>query len=266
MTSDEQTQQEVSELIDPYHRRTSVHEDDKLFIEPGQVLDNIALAMERVDNDIDTSVSNEEDVAAADEIQSMIESKLLGPALAVHVVNTVMQIMSAANPPTLSPPLPPEYDLRKLLSRSRTKNTRSRTIFNNHPSLVGMTPFCQEVGVLTPLVRNQGLPQNRATRVRVLALIHGSGVAQWEERPLSFSDPSDVRPHSGVSGRSPPPLSRGCDTPPVLCGRLRAQGDGREADPRGLLVSMPWCTTTRSTLWALGHAAISARFRTERCA
>lgn len=95
MTSDEQTQQEVSELIDPYHRRTSVHEDDKLFIEPGQVLDNIALAMERVDNDIDTSVSNEEDVAAADEIQSMIESKLLGPALAVHVVNTVMQIMSA---------------------------------------------------------------------------------------------------------------------------------------------------------------------------
>lgn len=59
------------------------------------MLDNIALAMERVDNDIDTSVSNEEDVAAADEIQSMIESKLLGPALAVHVVNTVMQIMSA---------------------------------------------------------------------------------------------------------------------------------------------------------------------------
>ena len=50
-------------MLNPYHQRASVSEDDRMLIEPGKVLANIALAMERVDTDISTPVSIEDDVA-----------------------------------------------------------------------------------------------------------------------------------------------------------------------------------------------------------
>ena len=41
-----QAQQAVSEMLDPYHQRASVSDGDRMLIEPGKVLANIALAME----------------------------------------------------------------------------------------------------------------------------------------------------------------------------------------------------------------------------
>ncbi len=104
-----------------------------MLIEPGQVLANIAFAMERVDTDIDTPVSIEEDVAPVDELASLIQDLRLGPVLAIHVVNTAMRIMSARYPAELvRTPLPPQYDLRQLapLSITDQQHEIAKTIFN----------------------------------------------------------------------------------------------------------------------------------------
>lgn len=108
-------EQAVSELLDRDHPRASLHDDGRFVIEPSKVLDNITMAMQRLDIDINTPISIEEDVASTDEIMSMIQTLRLGPTLAVHVVNTAMRIMSARYPADLVEcPLPPEYDLRKI--------------------------------------------------------------------------------------------------------------------------------------------------------
>src|ERR1051326_3614944 len=92
---DRQAQQAVGELLDQYHPRASISDGDEMLIQSGKVLSNIAFAMERVDTDINTPVSIEEDVAPVDELVTMVQSLRLGPALAVHVANTAMRIMSA---------------------------------------------------------------------------------------------------------------------------------------------------------------------------
>ena len=51
--------------------------------------------MERVDLDINTPISIEEDVVSVEELMGLIESMLMGPTLMVHIVNTGMRIMSA---------------------------------------------------------------------------------------------------------------------------------------------------------------------------
>ena len=108
-------QQAVSEMLNPYHQRASISDGDRMLVEPGKVLANIALAMERVDTDINTPVSIEEDVAPVDELMSMVQVGL-GPALAVHVANTAMEIISARYPADLvRRPLPAQFDLRRLL-------------------------------------------------------------------------------------------------------------------------------------------------------
>jgi len=127
-----QAQQAVSEMLDPYHQRASVSDGDRMLIEPGKVLANIALAMERVDTDINTPVSIEHDVAPVDELMSIAQIGF-GPSLAVHVANTAMQIMSARYPADLvRRPLPDEFDLRKLIPLTITDQPHeiARTIFN----------------------------------------------------------------------------------------------------------------------------------------
>ncbi|HET9117091.1 MAG TPA: hypothetical protein VFN75_03275 [Pseudonocardiaceae bacterium] len=129
---DEQAQQ-ASEFVDQYHRRASLRDGDRMIIQPGKVLDNITEAMERVDLDINTEVSIEEDVVAVDELMSLIQNLRLGPTLAAHVVNTAMRIMSARYPAALvRTPLPPEYDLRKILALNITdqQHNIAKTIFN----------------------------------------------------------------------------------------------------------------------------------------
>lgn len=128
-----QAEEAVSELLDRYHPRASISDGDQMLIEPGKVLANIAFAMERVDTDINTPVSIEEDVAPAGELASLIQDLRLGPFLAIHVVNTAMRIMSARYPLELvRAPLPPQYDLRKLapLSITGQQHEVAKTIFN----------------------------------------------------------------------------------------------------------------------------------------
>jgi hypothetical protein len=124
-------------MLDPYHARASVSDDDRILIQPGKVLENIALAMERVDTDINTPVSIEEDVASVDEMVSMVQELGLGPALAVHVVNTAMRIMSARYPAELvRRPLPRQFDLRKLVPLTLTDQQHeiAKMIFNRRTS------------------------------------------------------------------------------------------------------------------------------------
>ncbi len=112
----EPTLQEVGELLDARHHRASLTGGGRIVVEPGQVLRNIAEAMERIDLDINTEISIEDDVASFDEIYSMIQAMLMGPTLAVHVVNTAVRIMAPRYPADLVfRPLPSQYDVRKLL-------------------------------------------------------------------------------------------------------------------------------------------------------
>lgn len=126
-------EQAAEELLDPYHHRSSVRAGDRLFVEPGQVLENIAHAMERLDLDIDAAISIEEDVAGYDEIQVLVQTMEMGELLAVHVVNTAMRIMAARYPAELvGRPLPPEFDLRRLqpLPMADRQHDIAKAIFN----------------------------------------------------------------------------------------------------------------------------------------
>lgn len=105
----------VEQFLDPYHPRASVREGDLITIDPGKVLENIQHALERLDLDINTPISIEEDVVTLDELLFMIDVLRMGPSVHVHVVNHAMSIMSRRYPADLvTRPLPPEFDLRVL--------------------------------------------------------------------------------------------------------------------------------------------------------
>jgi hypothetical protein len=150
---DEQSQQ-ASEFVDPYHRRASLRDGDRVIIQPGKVLNNITEAIERVDLDINTEVSIEDDVVTVDELRSLIQNLRLGPTLAVHVVNTAMRIMSARYPADLvRTPLPPEYDLRTILALHVTdqQHTIAKSIFNQRTTSATDLTEDDIAGQLEPL-------------------------------------------------------------------------------------------------------------------
>lgn len=123
----------VRELLDPYHQRSSLRDGERILIAPGKVMENITVGMERVDLDIATAISMEEDVATTDELMNMVDELAMGPTLAVHVVNNAMRIMSARYPADLvDRPLPPGYDLRQLTSMMMSDNVHdvATRIFN----------------------------------------------------------------------------------------------------------------------------------------
>ncbi|MFI6244562.1 hypothetical protein ACIBEF_32585 [Micromonospora sp. NPDC050795] len=96
--------------------------------------------MERLDIDINTPISIEEDVAAEDELLGMIQNLSLGALLAAHVVNTAMRIMSARYPAELVRfPLPEQYNLRQLYPLAFTDHEHeiARTIFNQRAARAG---------------------------------------------------------------------------------------------------------------------------------
>ena len=130
---DRQAEQESKELFDQYHSRASMSDGDRLLVAPAKVLENVTLAMERVDLDINTPISIEEDVASVPELLTMIDTLRMGPTLAVHVVNTSMPIMNARYPAELvTAPLPPVYDLRQIVSVSLSdlEHDVAKSIFN----------------------------------------------------------------------------------------------------------------------------------------
>lgn len=130
----EPSAQAVEELLDARHHRASLSGGGRIVVEPGQVLRNISEAMERVDLDINTEISIEDDVAKFDEIYSMVQSMLMGPMLAAHVVNEAVRIMAPRYPADLVfRPLPAEYDVRKLLpamALDDTEHDTAKRIFN----------------------------------------------------------------------------------------------------------------------------------------
>lgn len=129
----------MGELLDQYHHRASLTDGaGAMVLEPSQVLENIALAMERVDTDINTPISIEEDVASFDELGGMTQQLAMGPALAVHVCNTALRILSARYPADLvQTPLPPEYDLRAIypLDVTDREHDIAKTLFNRRSTL-----------------------------------------------------------------------------------------------------------------------------------
>ena len=140
---DEQAQQATSEFLDQDHPRASLHDGNKIIIQPGKVLDNIEAAMERIDLDINTEISIKDDVVGADELMTLIQNLGLGPTLTIHVVNTAIRIMSVRYPAELvHRPLPPDYDLRKILALPITDRQHeiAKTIFNRRTtSIVDLT-------------------------------------------------------------------------------------------------------------------------------
>ena len=131
--TDPGAQQQFSEFLDRDHPRASLEDGDQIIVNAGQVLENITMTMERIDMDIDTPVSID-DMVSTDELMVLVGTLHLGPALAVHVVNTAMKIMSARYPAELvRRPLPPEYDLHKLLGQltvSDQQHEIAKKIFN----------------------------------------------------------------------------------------------------------------------------------------
>ena len=127
------TQQQISEFLDRDHPRANLEDGHRIIVDPGQVLENIAMTMERVDVDIDTPVSID-DMVSTDELMVLTGTLHLGPVLVVYVANTALKIMSARYPAELvRRPLPPEYDLRKLLGQltiSDQQHEIAKKIFN----------------------------------------------------------------------------------------------------------------------------------------
>ncbi|WP_143035781.1 hypothetical protein [Lentzea fradiae] len=124
---------ETQELLDPHHHRASARLGDRFVVDPGQVLENVAMAMERLDLDISTPVSIEEDVATLDELVAMVEHFDRGPELVAHVLNTAARVMNARYPAELvRHPLPPDCDLRRLFHADVDERCQdiARAVFN----------------------------------------------------------------------------------------------------------------------------------------
>ncbi|MFD5830664.1 hypothetical protein [Lentzea sp. NPDC060358] len=124
---------ETQELLDPHHHRASAHLGDRLLVDPDQVLENVAMAMERLDLDISTPVSIEEDVATLEELVAMVDHFGRGATLVAHVLNTAARVMNARYPAELvRHPLPPDCDLRRLFHADVDERSQdvARAVFN----------------------------------------------------------------------------------------------------------------------------------------
>lgn len=121
----------AAELLDSYHQRASISEDGRMTIRPDKVLANLEEAMERIDIDINAEVAME-DVASATELTAMVQSLRMGPLLAVHIVNTGLRIMDRYPAELVRRPLPPEYQLSKIVPMEITgrPHDTAKAIFN----------------------------------------------------------------------------------------------------------------------------------------
>jgi hypothetical protein len=96
----------------PTLHRSSIRDGDRLVVAPSQVrTGDAAFATERIDADIDTRISNEEDGVTHDETRVLTQN--IRPLLVVHVANAAMRLMSARYPEDLvRGPLPPDKTCR----------------------------------------------------------------------------------------------------------------------------------------------------------
>ncbi|WP_146174072.1 hypothetical protein [Saccharothrix carnea] len=106
---------EVREFLDPWHPRASVETDrpEQVFVDPERVLDNITLALHRLDVDIDAPPAFEPDTVTVNELAVMLDDLDRTAALVARLVNIAVQLMAARYPEALVRfPLPETYDLR----------------------------------------------------------------------------------------------------------------------------------------------------------
>ncbi|WP_447002212.1 hypothetical protein ACRAKI_21010 [Saccharothrix isguenensis] len=108
-------EREVREFLDPWHPRASVETDrqEQVFVDPERVLDNITLALHRLDVDIDSPPAFEPDTVTVNELAVMLDDLDRTAALVARLVNIAVQLMTARYPEALVRfPLPETYDLR----------------------------------------------------------------------------------------------------------------------------------------------------------
>ena len=147
---------ETQELLDPHHHRASVHLGDQFVVDPQQVLANVAMAMERLDLDINTPVSIEDDVATLDELVAVVDHFGKGPVLIAHTLNTAARVMNARYPAELvHHPLPPDCDLRRLFHADVDERAQdvARAVFNRRltePADVRDTEVAVDLDGLSP--------------------------------------------------------------------------------------------------------------------
>lgn len=99
-----------------------------MMIDPGKVRARLALAIERVDLDIDTAFSLADDVVTLDELTAMIRMGL-GGVLIADVVDMAFRVMFARYPEELvRRQLGPDYDLRQIYPVSCTDIEHDRAV------------------------------------------------------------------------------------------------------------------------------------------
>ncbi|MGM1064567.1 hypothetical protein [Saccharothrix sp. Mg75] len=105
----------VREFLDPWHPRASVESGspERVLVDPERVLDNITLALHRLDVDIDAPPAFEPDTVTVNELVVMLDDVDRAAALVARLVNVAVQLMATRYPEELVRfPLPGNCDLR----------------------------------------------------------------------------------------------------------------------------------------------------------
>lgn len=126
---------EVREFLDPWHPRASVETGSagQVVVDPERVLDNITLALHRLDVDIDSPPAFEPDTVTVNELSVMLDDPHRAAALVARLVNVAVQLMATRYPEVLVRfPLPDSYDLRDVdrLAIGDRAHDLGRSIFN----------------------------------------------------------------------------------------------------------------------------------------
>lgn len=106
---------EVREFLDPWHPRASVEagRPEQVVVDPERVLDNITLALHRLDVDTDAPPAFEPDTVTVNELAVMLDDLDRAASLVARLVNIAVQLMATRYPEVLVRfPLPDTYDLR----------------------------------------------------------------------------------------------------------------------------------------------------------
>ena len=120
---------EVREFFDRSHQRASIVDDDRIMMDPGQVLTNIENTMRRVHEDINVHVSIADDIATEKELMAMMGELMMDKFLILFLVNTGMKFMKDGGYPTelVTKPLPDHYDITVLMPALKV-NERQHTV------------------------------------------------------------------------------------------------------------------------------------------
>ncbi|MFI9005983.1 hypothetical protein ACIGNX_01960 [Actinosynnema sp. NPDC053489] len=177
---------EVREFLDPWHPRASVETggSGQVIVNPERVLDNITLALHRLDVDIDAPPAFEPDTVTVNELAVMIDDLDRAATLVTRLVNIAVQLMATRYPEALVRfPLPETYDLRDVdrLAIGDREHALARQILNHRlASDVDLEPD-DVVELLRPLGPGEQVhllvALCRMYRHKLLALKHHTGTS-----------------------------------------------------------------------------------------